>query len=534
MKVVTNTALAVSAIDRSPRSFTVDKENKAPQGTTADSFIGRARKEVGSGLIRAANTLELTVGGASGLAGATAGTYAGVVGGALVGTMFGAGLGPAVASLGSQGVLGFLSTAWNSTAVAAKVGMALGGATGLTGGWLVGKSIGSIPSGVVRSVGKKILGFDPDGDDKNHKGELVHLRGPLAWIGYGLGGAGLLTGVAGGAALGASVAGAADVASGLLAKGVSLSSVAGASLTGALIGGAALGVVGAAGGYALIRAVRKSISLGIDSVQKGQRWVELDEKENRLNTAQAALAQLGLALEANKEAAGANHEARREELDRREEALGRLEKRIQDKFEHKEELVDKRAGELYDEMKARLDRRESELGRRDAELRQFEKTVVDMEQHTDDYIERRQEELYNALKSELEASYRSRKAGLAKREKELDRKAASIPEIVKQKVAAQLKPLQDELANVESNTVQMRQRAQQLRQQADNDYTESALLRSRAEAVRSQADEARRKADDIRPRQNVLNHEVQSLRSRVESRKIALQRREAELERRGC
>lgn len=478
--------------------------------------------------------MELTLGGTTGLLGATAGVYAGVLGGAVVGTMFGAGLGPAIASVGSEGVLGFLGTAWTSTKIAAKIGMVVGGAAGVTGGWVLGKSIGSIPAAATRFIGKKILGYDPDAGQDKKNSDLIKLKGPLKAIGYGIGGAGLLTGAAGGAIIGGAVAAAGDLTAGLLAQGVSLSSIAGAAGVGAAVGGGVLGIAGAVGGYKLVNAIRHGITGGVKAVETSQRWIELDEKQNRLTAAEERLSTLRTDLGSNSGAAVANHEDRTRDFDNRDVAVGEANDRVKYKNEHKAELVEKRAQQLYDQTKQGLVDREAGLDRRDNDLKAYDARVKDVEVNIDAHIDRRQNELYTALETKLEGEYTSRRTGLETRDRELDQREANIPSAVRQKVEAALQPLRQELAQRQENARNDERRADQLRVQAQADYAAIPHLQSEASSERDAAARARSQADGVRPRFQQLNSEVNSKRAQVESRKMDLQRRDADLRRRGC
>ncbi|MCA9794579.1 MAG: hypothetical protein KC910_22380, partial [Candidatus Eremiobacteraeota bacterium] len=151
-----------------PQTYTparaAKEQQPAPpaQDQPSDSFVGRARKEIGAGMVGIGNDMSLAVGGGTGIVTAIAGGYAGVVGGAILGTAIGGGLGPAVASVSTHGVMAFLGTSLTTAAYGAQAGILIGGAAGIVGGYKVGKGLGSLPAKAIQWTGKKILGYDPD------------------------------------------------------------------------------------------------------------------------------------------------------------------------------------------------------------------------------------------------------------------------------------------------------------------------------------------------------------------------------------
>lgn len=176
------------------------------------------------------------VGGISGVGLSLAGVYAGVLGGAVVGSLFGAGMGPAVASVSSKGALGFLSGIWNSTSTAAQVGMVIGGASGLVGGFKLGSAIGDKAA--------KWAGAPPV-SKKAHA--PLNGRGRTATT--VITGLGSTSGMIGGALIGAG----AGATGSILAQGFDLARLGGASLTGAGLGLVAGAAIAGAGSYLLAR-----------------------------------------------------------------------------------------------------------------------------------------------------------------------------------------------------------------------------------------------------------------------------------------
>lgn len=518
-----------------PYTFTSPKTAappaQAPAEEPKDSFGGRLKKEVGRGLLSAGNDWDLAIGGGTALAVGIASVSAGVIGGALVGAALGGGLGPMVAAATSHGVMGFLGTAWTTTALGAKVGMVVGGGTGLVGGFALGQSLGSVPAKGMRWAGKKMLGIDPDaGQNDGAPKKLVPMTGPLRVVGTVVAGLGALSGGVGGMALGGGISATGSALSGLVSGNFSLGTVVATAGTGALIGGGIMLVAGAVGGYMAVKALRQGVTATVDAAQNSAKWLELDEKESRLTASQQQLDQLGQALDAARADAQANHAERTADLDRREEALKDQNDRIADKIAREDELVEKRAQNLYDTTKQGLITREAGQDDRQKHLESEDARVNQKRADIDRYIDERQNKLYNDLESKLEGQYQTRKGQLENRERELDRAEQNIPSVVAEKVEKTLQPLRRDLEQRIQNAHNMENQADRLRNQAVADMAAIPGIRSQAEHEREGARRAEREADSIRPDVTSLQGQVNSKRSQVESRKYDLQRREARVE----
>lgn len=210
-----------------------------------DTFSSSAKASRGGGT-EIGNSVSTMVGGALGLGMVIPGLYAGVLGGAVVGSLLGAGFGPAVASIASEGALGFLSTSWQTAGLAARAGMFVGGASGLVGGWKMGTGLG-------HGLGR-ILGAAKNEDTS----EPVQMKGAKGVVGSVISGGGLAAGAVGGGILGASVAASGSLIRGLAGQGFQLSAlngVASAAGVGGLAGLVTFGVVGGVGGYAIAKGV---------------------------------------------------------------------------------------------------------------------------------------------------------------------------------------------------------------------------------------------------------------------------------------
>lgn len=124
--------------------------NQLASKETALKRIGREIKANAKAIGMATKT---TVGGAMGLALMGAGLYVGSLGGAAFLGFLGGGIGLVKAAIVSKGLLGFLGSAFVTTGLMSKLGIALGGvSTGLGGfmfGRKVGETAGGIPGGMV-------------------------------------------------------------------------------------------------------------------------------------------------------------------------------------------------------------------------------------------------------------------------------------------------------------------------------------------------------------------------------------------------
>lgn len=503
---------------------------ETPQEPT-DSFGGRLKKEVGRGLLSAGNDWDLAIGGGTALAVGIASVSAGVIGGALVGAALGGGLGPMVAAATSNGVMGFLGTAWTTTAIGAKVGMVVGAGTGLVGGFALGQTLGGIPAKGLRWTGKKMLGQDPDaGKETGEPKKLVKMTGPLKAVGTVVAGLGALSGGVGGMALGGGITATGTALSGLVSGNFSLGAVVATAGTGALIGGGIMLVAGAVGGYMAVKAMQKGVTATVDAAHSSAKWMELDEKESRLTGNQQQLDTLAKSLDQARADAQQNHADRTSELDQREDALKTQNERIADKNTRVDELVEKRAQNLYDTTKQGLVEREAGQDNRQTHLESEDARVNAKRADIDRFIDERQNKLYNELETKLEGQYQTRKGQLENRERELDRAQQNIPTVVAEKVEKTLQPLRRDLEDRIQNARRMEGQADNLRNQASADMAAIPGIRSQASSERSAADRAEREADSIRPDVSSLQGQVNSKRSQVESRKYDLQRREARVE----
>lgn len=247
--------MTVSAPTLTPQ-FVTRPVAAAPAQTlreAADRVEISSEKKSGGGT-EIGNMVSTTVGGMLGLGMILPGVYAGVLGGAVVGSLLGVGFGPAIASIASEGALGFLSTSWQTAGLAARAGMFIGGASGIVGGWKMGTGIGH---GLGRILGAEKKESSDD--------DQVRMKGLKGVYGSLVAGGGLAAGAVGGGIIGGSVAATGSLIKGLAGKGFewgAMSGMAGAGAIGGIAGLATGAVIGGYGGYTLAK-----------STLKGAQWV---------------------------------------------------------------------------------------------------------------------------------------------------------------------------------------------------------------------------------------------------------------------
>ncbi len=518
----------------SVRNLTVEKPKgeatETGSGAEPKDVVGDSFKEhVGANLISAGNTWKLGVGSAAGLATGGLGLYAGIIGGTAVGAAIGGGLSGAVASLTSEGVGGFLRTAFTTTTTAAFFGMAAGAVTGSVGGYKLGKGVASLPGVGAQALGKKMVGFDPN-KETGKPGTMLGMKGVMEWVGIGtIGVLGAVPGALGGAALGG---GAAALGS-ILSNGFSSSALTGAGAIGAVVGGAIGLATGITGGITVYNGIRRGGGMFIDGQKDAKQYIQLDEKDNRLKEYDQELKTESGKLGVNNQAADKEKVDRTANLDGRDKQLVVDNQRVADKNANVDSLIEKRAQNLYDTTKSALQVRDKGQDDRQVKLDSEDKRVNGRRENIQNEIDARQNQLFDSLKANLEASYQKRQGQLADRDRQLDSKEAQIPSTVSSKVEQALNPLRQELRQIESNTQQAQANAQNLQNQANRDRNSIPGVQQQTSQEQSAAAEARRRADNLRPEQNSLNSQVSSLRSENERRKSDLDRRESILQSQG-
>ncbi|MBI3924848.1 MAG: hypothetical protein HY319_04845 [Armatimonadetes bacterium] len=183
------------------------------------------------------------IGGAVGLAVGIPALYAGTLGGAALGGLIGGGLGPIVASISSEGALGFIGTTFATAGALTRAGIVVGGLTGLIGAFDLGRRVGN-------SIQKTAGWATGTGEEPQLKRADKGFTGPSQLVASALCGAGTVAGGAGGFLVGAAVG-----SLGSLFSGGGLGAAAG---VGGAVGGLAFGVLGGWGGLKLARGVLKA------------------------------------------------------------------------------------------------------------------------------------------------------------------------------------------------------------------------------------------------------------------------------------
>ncbi|MBI3927945.1 MAG: hypothetical protein HY319_20555 [Armatimonadetes bacterium] len=260
MKVST---MAVPANTARNQAAPAASNEEAPKAAEPQDKVVKSDEDDGGSDI--GNGVKFALGGAGGLLLTIPAMYAGVLGGAVVGSLFGVGFGPALASVTTEGALGFLGGVWQSTSTAAKIGMAVGGFSGLVGGWKMGTSVGN-------GIGR-LLGAGKDEKPKNKK-----IKGFMKPVAYFTTGVGAASGGTGGTLIGAGI----GATGSLLASGFSFSNLGGPALIGAAVGGLTGMVVGGAGGYTITQKVANVLGFVADKaddvVDAGKKLVEGEKK----------------------------------------------------------------------------------------------------------------------------------------------------------------------------------------------------------------------------------------------------------------
>ncbi len=266
-----------------PQMIRVQNQPQKPEDNNQTPPPPQEKVSIGKEALRTAiswgNATGTVTGGATALATTIGGLYMGVLGGAIVGGALGGGLGPVFGAISGNGALGFLSTSFKTLGMAAKAGVVLGGVAGAAGTWSVGQTVGEVAGkavafvpgavvGAIGAVGKKaneVATGEPGGGaaptpkppSKPQKTDLNQMGGVAKTIAAGVGGFGMLAGAAGGFVAGAGIASTGSLVNGLLAHNVSLANITGAAMFGGAVGAAAMGVMGAVGGWKLVKLGQK-------------------------------------------------------------------------------------------------------------------------------------------------------------------------------------------------------------------------------------------------------------------------------------
>lgn len=507
----------------------------APEGPK-DSFGGAVGKESMRTAVSFANAFGTVTGGAVGVASMVPAMYAGVLGGAVVGAALGGGFGPVIASVGSSGALNFIGQTFTTIGVGAKAGMIVGGLAGASGGWTVGNVVGGlagkIPGAVVGAgvgaakggwnhlqgeVGAALPGSTkPTEPQAPKKDDLNKMSGVGKFAASVVAGTGLLGGAVGGAALGAGVMSAGSLAGGLLAHNLTLSAMTGAAASGAIFGGAIFGVIGAVGGWNLVKAGEATIKGAINKVHQGQQWLELDKKENMLTEQEGKLNSLETATNKAHTEAVADIKGRTQELDGRQGTVGDKEAEVKMKNANQDKLSTDRSEELYKDEKSRLVKGEADQNAEKVRLDGKKNSIDSKEKQVPELVLQRATTMLRTLENGLENKYQDRKGKLEDRDRQLQREEANIPSVVSQKVEAELKPIRQDIDRTRQQSQSLSAQAQSDRREANNMQAQVPGVLSQAQNERDRAGQLDREGDNLQPTFDRAKNDVDRSRSDLE------------------
>lgn len=478
------------------------------------------------------------VGGIGGIAiGVPAGVL-GAAGGAVAGSLVGTLIGVPGALLLTDGIGGFFGGVAKSANAAIQIGSAIGGLSGLYGGYKIGANLAQ---GTMRLFGADVGERNPD--------DLKELTGISKIYAQGVAVTGFAATASGGALAGAILTAGVGAAQNIATSGFSWESIvsnlgANAAL-GAAVGGVAAGVVGAYGATALAedtaRVGGKVVKFAKGLFDKTQDNESLEEKEARLNELQTSLeGRTGTEIERaddNREF----HQQQTASLDSREMDLIRRE----NDADERESAID---GNIGDAGRQDYERRfESEtvangqtlkqwtetLDTFTAELDQFERTHRAREVALDREIEERGQAGYAELKPALEQQYRDLQQQLNEFEQRLDRQEREIDQEIERKFQADFQPKRRQLETEISRAQDQERRAQNDRSDAQRDYNVAAAeLGSAQSELRSAENSRDRAAGDVRNLRNGISsmqRDIQNLRTRVSKMQSVVRDLESQL-----
>lgn len=283
---------------------------RAPQTEEKkDTFVSGTLRETLNTVRSAGDAVGRVTGGAAGIGGAVAGAWLGSLGGAATMGVLGLGAGIPGAILAGEGGFSILGSAFSTAGTAARAGIVLATACGAVGGYFLGEKAGyaagyvptavlSVPVGLVSGAGKSLAGtpiahipFErPASEPERAKGKLEKTVGSI------VSGVGVLSGAAGGFALGGLVASGASLASGLVARDVAFKAIMSSGAWGGAIGAGVGAVLLGVGGYKLVDGAGDLAHAAGRKLARGKERVELDMRSQELDKRIAGLEQASEAL----------------------------------------------------------------------------------------------------------------------------------------------------------------------------------------------------------------------------------------------
>lgn len=452
-----------------------------------------------------ARTTGTLTGGIAGVSAVALSLGSGVLGGAAIGAAFGAGPGIMFGAIASDGLLDFIGNAFSNAGTFAKIGMLVGGAAMAAGSYTVfetvGRKAGELPGrglGYLVGAGKGALDHAlgvpaplPAQEKKVTPSQPVEMPKFFTGIAAGISAAGLFSGLAGGAALGATVAGAGKVIWGSAGPAV---------WTGALVGAAALGTAGLVGGFQLVDGIRGTISTS----KAAQRWFATSSLEGDLTRNGMILEEQEQRLQERVEQFDELQKERQGQLQELQTGITSAEHEIEFTRQERPALVEAHAQErLAQESEALPALRQSNqelssnLGQRQA---RYEHDLA----HMDQAVERRSQELIAEYRREWSAPIDAAEAELIKRQAELARlksdPAAAEARVIEQATTSiredideahqTLEPLREERRRVQHQASQDAEATEQMQGEIQTLERETLILKRKVREARKNLPEA--------------------------------------------
>jgi len=485
----------------SPLPKVTVRSTETPPPQKEDTFVSGTLRETLNTVRSAGDAVGRVTGGAAGIGGAVAGAWLGSLGGAA--TMGVLGLGAILAGEGGFSILG---SAFSTAGTLARAGIVVATACGAVGGYYLGEKAGyvggyvpsallSLPVGVVSGAVKSLAGTPIAYLEKEKSApvEPERVKSKLEkTVGSVIGGVGVLSGAAGGFALGGLVASGASLTSGLIARDVAFKAILSSGAWGAAIGAGVGAVLLGVGGYKLVDGAGDLAHAAGRKLARGKERVELDmrsqELDKRISGLEAAASQLKVQQEktdayfaaATQAVADSKVDAEkrlvqaddkivadsqamdRKETEKNAELDGKLAE-VADKTARQDELAQGRANVDLSNLQSR---EENKYQTRKGQLASWESNMNSRQtewerknREADQIVEKEASRRTEATRSQLESAFQTRKSGLDRREaglksdqSKLDARKADLPNLIRAEgdkhIAKRTGELEKDLAGV--------------------------------------------------------------------------------------
>lgn len=434
------------------------------------------------------------LGGVAGTLTGVGALYAGVLGGAAVGAALGGGIGPMVASVGSSGALDFIGTSFGTASLFVKGGMVIGGlATGL-GAWKVsekvGRTVGELPGkavgyafGVVKGGVNNALGIPaplPAAElEPIVEPEKVTLSKPLQTLATAVAGVGALSGLAGGALLGAGVVAAGGLTKGLLASNLTWSAVTGGTAIGAVVGGLTMGLAGAVGGYQVVKGMKTAITTS----RTAKRWLQTNAEEARLTQNSLAQDRKARGIETGVqelERLAGQHQVK---LDQGKAQLQTLRDELRFARENQPAMVGVRADQIAQEEAAALPRDRQANQAKAAQLQQRDAVYQERLGDLEEAIAERSRQRLDELRTELNAPLDEREQTIVSAEERLASMKADPQVAIAEVVKVDTAPLRESIARVREEAAAATAEKDAIKEKTSADNLETQRLEADTERL---------------------------------------------------